>query len=238
MHRFIYASRAFARAVACGGNIDDPGGDNPGGGNGGGSTKHGKVGNPIDLGLSVKWASWNIGAEKPEEYGDYFAWGETEMKESYTWENYKWKDESKGITKYTGLDGDSKTVLEAQDDAAHVIWKGDWRMPTKDEMKELEDNNNCEWIWETVNGITGFTVKSKKNGNSIFIPASGAYYSYASSTGEYGHYWSSSYHSDTMKTNEYASYMMFTDGHDPESLSYLSDYNKRYVGYTIRPVKK
>ncbi len=162
----------------------------------------------VDLGLSVKWATCNVGATKPEEYGDYFAWGETSPKTSYNWSTYKYMQNGKSsweyITKYTFPDGqtsgiwyngdtfvgDNKTTLELADDAAHVNWGGNWRMPTKAEQDELR--NNCTWTWTTQNGVNGYLVTSKKNSNSIFLPASG--YRSGSSlyyVGSYGHCWSS-----------------------------------------------
>ena len=104
----------------------------------------------MDLGLSVKWATYNIGANSPEEFGDYYAWGEVEVKDNYTWETYKYYDVSnKNLTKYntdknnsTGYP-DNKTTLDPEDDVAHVKWGGNWRMPTKAEFDELR--NNCKW---------------------------------------------------------------------------------------------
>ena len=129
----------------------------------------------VDLGLSVKWATMNIGAKTPEEYGDYFAWGETEPKDYYDWSTYKWCNGSKNTqTKYC-IDSDygtvdNKTTLELSDDAAHANWGGIWRMPTFDEIKELLDN--CSWEWTTRNGVKGQKVTGP-SGNSIFLPAAG-----------------------------------------------------------------
>lgn len=133
----------------------------------------------VDLGLSVKWATCNIGASKAEDYGSYFAWGETAPKDSYTWGNYKWANGSETtMTKYCtdsnyGNNGftDGKTTLEPEDDAATVNMGGNWRMPTLEEAKELVDN--CTWKWTSKNGINGYEVKSKTNGNSIFLPTTG-----------------------------------------------------------------
>ena len=125
----------------------------------------------VDLGLSVLWATTNVGAESAEEYGDYFAWGETEPKEVYSWTNYKWCDGTENImTKYNATDG--LKTLQPEDDAAHVNWGGEWRMPTKEERDELLDK--CIWTWESVNGVEGFRVTGP-NGNSIFLPAAGIY---------------------------------------------------------------
>ena len=128
----------------------------------------------VDLGLSVKWATFNVGARAPEYYGDYFAWGETEPKEEYSWATYKWCDETKdNVTKYNKTDG--LTTLEPEDDAAHVQWGGYWRMPTKEELQELIDS--CQWERTTVNEVRGNTVTGP-NGNSIFIPLAGSYNSF------------------------------------------------------------
>jgi hypothetical protein len=139
----------------------------------------------VDLGLpsGTKWANMNVGATRPEEYGLYFAWGETTGYTSDTsdgrlfkWTNYKWcnhriylmtkycTDSKKGTI-------DNKTVLDLEDDAAHVNWGGSWVMPTSGEIDELLANTTSEWT--TVNGIKGCKFTSKTNGNSIFLPAAG-----------------------------------------------------------------
>ena len=135
----------------------------------------------IDLGLpsGTLWASCNVGATKPEEYGDYFAWGETKPKSEYSLSTYKWCNGSvERLTKYCndkrfGNNGlmDNKTELDLEDDAAYVNWGSNWRMPSFAQIKELI--NNCTWEWMTVNGVNGDEVKSKKNQNSIFLPAAG-----------------------------------------------------------------
>ena len=154
----------------------------------------------VDLGLSVKWATCNVGATKPEAYGNYYAWGETISKSTYNWSTYKWCNGSKStLTKYnTDSDYgtvDNKTVLELADDAARANWGGQWRMPTDAEWTELR--RKCTWTWTTRNGVKGYTVKSRINGNSIFLPAAGCrsvadlYY-----VGSNGGYWSSSLNTD------------------------------------------
>ena len=129
------------------------------------------AGQVVDLGLSVYWASCNLGAEKPEEYGEYYAWGETKPKSSYTKENYSYYNAS--TTLYTDIGND---ISGTQYDAATVNLGSDWRMPTKDEMQELIDN--CIWEWTQINGINGYKATSKINNNSIFLPAAGKYYYY------------------------------------------------------------
>ena len=142
----------------------------------------------VDLGLSVKWATCNVGAESPEGYGDYFAWGETSTKETYSWSTYfDYDEDTKSFPKYNNEGG--KTVLDPEDDAAHVNWGGSWRMPTEAEWQELL--NNCTWEWTTQNGISGYKVTSNKEGytdKSIFLPAGGD----GGAVGFNGYYWSSS----------------------------------------------
>lgn len=148
------------------------------------------VGEAVDLGLSVKWASFNVGASSPEDYGYYFAWGETEPKSYYNWSTYfdSVNGSSSNFSKYAI---NKKTTLDPEDDAAHVNWGGDWRMPTKAEQDELR--TKCTWTWTTQNGVKGYKVSSKTNGNSLFLPAAGGRrngeLSYA---GSWGRYWSSS----------------------------------------------
>ena len=155
----------------------------------------------VDLGLpsGTLWAYTNIGANSPTDYGNYYAWGETETKETYDWTTYRYCNGSDStLTKYCfdesyGLDGytDSLTTLEASDDAASVNWGGNWRMPTQDEMQELFDN--CDTTWTIQNGINGMLFTSRSNGNSIFLPAAGSRGgSSLGYPGSYGYYWSSS----------------------------------------------
>ena len=154
----------------------------------------------VDLGLSVKWATCNVGASSPEEYGDYFAWGETEPKSIYDWSTYKYCNGSNlTLTKYNTNSSygivDNKTQLELSDDAAYMNWGGAWRMPTDAEMTELREQ--CTWKWTSQNGMNGYRVTSNSNGNSIFLPAAG--YRYESSlryAGSDGDYWSSSLDTD------------------------------------------
>ena len=155
-----------------------------------------KIPDAVDLGLSVKWGSFNFGASSPEEYGLYYAWGEIESKTVYSWYTYKWCNGSiNTLTKYNYSFSygfvDSKTVLDADDDVAHVKLGGSWRIPTDAEWTELL--NNCEWIWTAMNGVNGRLVTSTKNGASIFLPAAGKRYDTSlGSVGSRGYYWSSS----------------------------------------------
>jgi len=132
----------------------------------------------VDLGLSVKWADVNVDAYRPWERGNFYAWGELEPKEIYRSSNYRFfyegtmqltkycNDKTYGYEEYT----DTLTTLEPEDDVAHVKWGGDWRIPSKDEFLELMDTLNCEWIYTSMNGMSGYKVQSKKNDNFIFMP--------------------------------------------------------------------
>mgnify|MGYP001042776271 FL=1 len=202
----------------------------------------------VDLGLpsGLKWAKCNLGASKPSDYGDYYAWGETAPKKIYNWVTYKWmkagQSDEKYITKYTIADGqteaiwydsarkfigDNKTVLDAADDAATQQLGSPWRMPTKVDIKELKDN--CIWTRIEQEGVSGYQVEGP-NGNVIFLPAAGARKgSGLQSAGTYGNYWSSSL--DTAYSY-LARYLSFDSGaHDWVSYQY------RYYGYSVRPVR-
>ena len=185
------------------------------------------VAEAVDLGLSVKWASFNVGATKPEEAGGYYAWGETEEKEDYSWATYKWcKGTATSIFKYCTNSEygtvDNKTILDPEDDVAHVKWGGTWRMPTQAEFQELAEK--CTWTWTE----TGYIV-SASNGNSIFLPAAGNrkgtdFYD----RGSYGLYWSATL------------YEHYSDG--AYGLNFISGggslwcYDHRNCGLTVRPV--
>ena len=189
----------------------------------------------VDLGLpsGIKWATCNVGANSPEEYGDYFAWGETQPKSTYNWSTYKYCNGTyDSLTKYCTNLGvldvpygtiDNKVTLELEDDAAYVNWGGNWRMPTIKELDELKNTSNCTWTWSTQNGVNGYKVTSKKNGNSIFLPA-------ASKNNDYGYYWSNSLESG------YSSYvgncMILDEYHEYDGLRY----SNRCSGLSIRAV--
>lgn len=205
----------------------------------------------VDLGLpsGLKWATCNVGASKPEEYGDYFAWGETEpyyteghsqdspcsnwktgKTAGYDWASYKWcNGPSYSQTKYCTSSSygtvDNKTVLELADDAAHVNWGGDWRMPTQEEQDELR--TKCTWTWGSQNGVNGYTVVGP-NGNSLFLPAAGCRIgSSLSAAGSSGLYCSSLLDS----SNPYsACFLGFFSG------NVLSDRNGRSYGHSVRAV--
>ena len=179
----------------------------------------------VDLGLSVNWATVNIGATKPEEAGDFFAWGETEPKETFTKENYT------AGSKYNAMDG--LEVLEATDDAAIQNWGNGWRMPTSEEQEELLDANNCTWTWTTVNGVTGYQITSEVpgyEGNSIFLPFE-LFISAFGSTVLQSAYWSSSI---------YTKYNQWTTAHTiwfHGSMHRQADQG-RESGLLIRPVRE
>ncbi len=150
----------------------------------------------VDLGLSVKWATCNVGAENPEDYGDYYAWGETQTKSDYSWSTYLDSPNRDGNS-FTKYKSGGKTELDLENDVAHVQWGGSWRMPTDDEFTELRNTSNCTWTWTNQGGKNGYKVTSKKNGNSIFLPAAGCRYgSNLGDAGSYGFYWPSSLSAD------------------------------------------
>ena len=154
----------------------------------------------VDLGLpsGTLWATMNVGANSPEEYGDYFAWGETTPKDVDNWSTYKWcMGSPKTLTKYCtesysyyyGYNGffDNKTELDPEDDAAYVNWGPDWRMPSLEQIQELMDNSTT--LWTTRNGVNGRLFTSNINGASLFLPAAG--YRWGSDLNvAHGSYWS------------------------------------------------
>ena len=188
----------------------------------------------VDLGLSVNWATCNVGASKPEHFGNYYAWGETKPKNTYDWASYKLKysgDSSNNIrfTKYNNSEWsghiDNKTVLEPEDDAANANWGGKWRMPTRSEMEELR--TKCRWTFTSINGVNGYRVTGP-NGNSIFLPASGRKDgTELDKSGTYGYYWTSTAVDATS----------VRDVHFNTEKVY-EDYNycDRYKGLSVRPV--
>lgn len=182
----------------------------------------------VDLGLSVKWATCNVGATAPEEYGNYYAWGETTTKATYSWNTYTLTtDGGSTFTKYNTTDG--KTVLELADDAARANWGGAWRMPTDGEWGELLDECTWEWKYAYKGTTAGYLVTSKINGNSIFLPTAGYRddddLSYA---GVCGYYWSSSL-STNYPCDAWFVYFI-SDG------VYRSNNYCRYYGRSVRPV--
>lgn len=203
-----------------------------------------KIPEAVDLGLSVKWASFSIGASSPEDYGVYYAWGETEPKEDYSYSTYKYKlgDGSTGFySKYIVRESqgtiDNKTVLDPEDDVAHVKLGGNWRMPTVEEQNELRDKANCTWERTTVNGVGGYKVMSKiagYEGNSIFLPYTGYYIGKEVSVeGQRGDFLSSSLY--TYPTDE-ARYDVYILGFGYYDIGAALDF--RYYGTAVRAVTK
>jgi hypothetical protein len=191
----------------------------------------------VDLGLpsSTLWATCNVGASSPEEYGDYFAWGETEPKEVYNWSTYKWCNGSyKTLTKYCtnsvfGYNGfvDNKTELESEDDAAYVNWGPSWRLPTYNQLGELK--NQCSWTWTTHNGVNGYLVTGP-NGNKLFFPAAG--YRYDSSLSEAGAYGSICWSRQLYSSSPYDAVVMYINSGN-------GDWHRceRDHGLTVRAVR-
>jgi hypothetical protein len=178
------------------------------------------------------WAETNIGAETAADDGNYYAWGDTITKDTYDWSTYNYGSSSSDLTKYTS--SDNKTVLESSDDAAYQNWDSSCRMPTQANFEELCDTENCTWTWTSKTNssneeINGYEVTSVKNGNSIFLPASGYRSgSYLFDRGSNGYYWSSTLYLDDVSG---ACSLVFDSGY------YDSEYySNRFYGLTVRPV--
>ena len=209
----------------------------------------GEVVDYVDLALPSRtlWATCNLGAESPEEYGSYFAWGETEPKGNYTWGTYKWmtagKDDWNYINKYTFPDnqtdgcwysggafvGDNKQELDAEDDAAKAILDSSWQIPTVAQINELLNGEYTTSEWTTLNGVMGRKITSKKNGNSIFLPAAG--WRSGSSLmggGTTGYYWSNSLGGLSV---DYAFPLNFSSNY------WGTEHHDRFYGQSIRPVR-
>lgn len=199
----------------------------------------------VDLGLSVNWATCNVGASTPEEYGDYFAWGETATKENYDWSTYRYCNGSRNtITKYCdnqtyGSNGytDNLKILEAGDDAATVNWGGSWRMPTEAEILELKED--CTWTWITQNNVGGFKITGP-NGNYIFLPAAGYYEGDThKDVGSICFYLSNSltWAPDFGNPADYADGLYLSEAYLSKAMTLGSlNWSSRCYGYTIRPV--
>lgn len=176
----------------------------------------------VDMGLSVKWASCNLGAKTPQGSGDFYAWGETAVKAEYTGDSYYW---SANPTKYNERFILNRQ-LDAEDDAAQARLGGGWRMPTSAEMTELVQQ--CDWEWTTISGVNGYKVTSRATDGSIFLPAAG--YKEGSDVlfaGSAGRYWTATrhpYHAGC------AMELFFS-----EEFHYAYFYH-RLRGYPIRPV--
>ena len=176
----------------------------------------------VDLGLSVKWATCNVGANTPEEYGDYYAWGEVETKESYEPNNYKFVNGGSPVN--------DKNTLDIENDVAHKEWGGKWRMPSREEFDELIQN--CTWTWTTQKGVNGFLVTSNKPGytdRSIFLPAAGLRsLSELRLSGNIGFYWTTT---PSEHFAESACFLYITPG-----FKSLYESAARNQAHTVRPV--
>ena len=190
----------------------------------------------VDLGLpsGTIWATRNIGASAPEEYGDYFAWGEVAPKNNYDWSTYKWCNGSYNtMTKYCdyssyGYNGfvDNKTELEPEDDAAYVNWGASWRLPSLEQIQELCDN--CTWQLTQRNGVNGRLITGP-NGNTFFLPgAGGRWHDSLDGDGSYGYYWSRTLYSSY---SDIACSLYFGSG------SVYLNYSDRDLGFTVRAVR-
>lgn len=190
----------------------------------------------VDLGLSVKWAKCNLGAKTETDYGDYYAWGETESKSDYSWTTYiHSKGTNSTLTKYCnnsskGYNGytDNLTTLESIDDAANKILGGNWRMPTEAELNELRDTTKVTSTWVTKNGVNGREFTSLINGNTLFLPASGWYNgSTLEGVGSGSCYWTSSlYESNPVNSMRLGNHQNGTN----------MEYYSRCRGFGVRPV--
>lgn len=186
----------------------------------------------VDLGLpsGTLWASCNIGATNPEEFGDYYSWGETEPKASYKLEEYRhFKPGQENVMAIRRAFADlGKDIAGTQYDVAHVKWGEEWQMPSLGQFQELEQN--CVWEWTSMNEVAGYKVTSKTNGNSIFLPAAGSKASQRTSNiGVYGLYWSSTiaYDGPSGGCN-----LLIQKGSDRRRQT-----SSRALGYTVRAVK-
>lgn len=193
----------------------------------------------VDLGLNsgAKWATFNVGATKIDEFGNFYAWGETKPKSLYVEDTYKWStSDDTGwldqLLKYNFVSQygnvDNKKVLDASDDAATANWGADWRMPTTNEFKELI--NGCTWTWTTNfkgSGISGKIGKSKTNGNAIFFPAAGTSYEFGPTyVGDNAYYWTS----EITEESKYANHFYAFEN------AINCFYKNRYYGNNVRAV--
>lgn len=184
----------------------------------------------VDLGLSVKWACCNVGATRPEEYGGYYAWGETEEKGYYSWDTYKyWSGDGDDSVDDAGIINIGSNICGSSYDVAYVRWGSSWRMPTREEIEEL--NDKCSWLWTTLNGVKGMLVTGP-NGNSIFLPAAGYRGGYdIDDEHADGCYWSAS-SSDSEEARDCTArgFRFYSDGYHEWNFYYYK------YGHSVRPV--
>ncbi len=187
----------------------------------------------VDLGLpsGTKWATMNVGASKPEDYGEYFAWGETKTKNDYFSETSFTYGKLKSELFEVGII-DRNGILTSEYDVASQNWSDNWRMPTKADFEELL--NNCTWTWTSLGGVNGYKVISKQTGNTswIFFPTAGHCLGIQDAiVGSHGHYWSSTL--SEFDTKNFSYLLNFSSsGKD------IGTYYSHYCGLTIRPVVK
>lgn len=184
----------------------------------------------VDMGLSVKWASYNLGAISPSDYGDYYAWGEIWTKDDYHWSTYRFcEGDQYSLNKYNVERGygrlDNKTRLDLSDDVARKKWGEKWRIPTKAEWAELR--NECTWTRTSQAGHDGYKVTSRRNGNSIFLPEAGYIRGSLKYPGGQGRYWSSSLDTDYP-------FRAWTTYFRVGKVGCCED--SRYLGFPVRPV--
>ncbi|MEE1309106.1 MAG: hypothetical protein UHJ41_03300 [Bacteroidaceae bacterium] len=190
----------------------------------------------VDLGLpsGTLWATCNVGASSPEEYGDYFAWGEIEPKNDYIVSTYKYcKGTFSTLTKYCTNSScgtvDNKTELEPSDDAATANWGSGWQMPSFEQCRELYNSSYTTTTWTTMNGKYGRKITSRSNGNSIFLPAAGCRRGTSlDSAGSFGCYWSRSLYAGY--SND--AYVLFFNSRNIFTGNVI-----RYRGWSVRPVR-
>lgn len=189
----------------------------------------------VDMGLSVKWAAWNVGGTKPSDYGNFYAYGETEPKTEYTIDNYKWlwEDWNDDPTLYEEWEHYLKlgaTIAGTNYDVAHVKWGDQWRMPTREEWTELI--NSCKWSWTAIDGVSGMLATSQTTGNSIFLPAAGNMVDADHTHDQVGcFYWTASEYDATPEV-ECRNYRANLDGNNRSADGY--DYPE--VGFSVRAV--
>lgn len=191
----------------------------------------------VDIGLSVLWCSSNIGAVSPTDYGDYYAWAETEPKEEYTWATYKWcNGDSEYMTKYCYMSGyghiDNINTIRNTDDVATVTLGSRWRIPTYDDFGDLietRSDSNYKWEWKKINGHRGWLVTYLVNGNRVFFPAAGGWGSEGKKVvGVEGHYWTSS-----IFPGGHPGYAYFFGIEEDDVYRWWA---MRSAGYSIRPI--
>lgn len=187
----------------------------------------------IDLGLpsGIKWATTNIGAHRPQDAGNYYAWGETTPKTDFRWATYAHGTADNSLTKYSQEDG--LWTLDATDDVVSCTWGGTWRMPTKNEWNELQEH--CVWTWTddyNQTGVAGYVVASKSSDASLFLPAAGCRYAnQINEKGVHGYYWSSSLFTNHSSYRGSAYQLQFFQAIVKSNWNYT-----RYYGSSVRGV--